>query len=826
MQTTRRGTAALAAGTLVLMLAGAVPATTADQGWNGVAQPPAYQERIFPPWSHGANDPATHQGLHFTVPEVDDMPDFHGDLNHPKLVIFVGGNYFFAMAPLVAAFEQEHPSLKGRIFYETLPPGILVKQMQDQDTITVGNLTFTVHPDVYAAGLRKVDGLIRAGMLQGPAVPYVTNDLAIMVPKGNPGHVTGLTDLGRPGLRLSMPNPAYEGVARQIEASLVKAGGPALEKEVYQTKVADGQTILTHIHHRQTPLYLMQGIAQAGVTWKSEAIFQEMAGHPISYIPIPARYNTTATYAAAVVKGARHPRAAEEWVHFLASPQALAIFERYGFKPVPPSKPDAGPVIPPFASSPVAFPVSPARDYLKTAATPGRHGILPDALGLPVSPVYFPGLAGWVEGRTTTSAPVWWFSKTGNTIPKYDGLVIRQSRVEGNTVVIPAGGLLYYASPARGELPLSASPEYILGKRYYFVNYDPHIYVKRNFTLPVGGSVVIGNQVYTLAVAHKTRVNPVPVLHWRTLGGFSIRPYPVSLRFEHPQAGVERNQPALDYLQGVIRSVDGNRSVTFASLTGTGVDHEWWSPDLAFNGYAAAGQVIPAGTAQVHVQAVDPKAGTVTVSLWQDGRRLATRVLGPLTHPQWLPEDSAQRARALWIDGSTEVEIAPNPVADEFQGSRVHLRVYGQVSELTSGQPALPFSRRFDYLGLVCPIGHHVGLMLYNPKPIVLRPGVPFRGPAGYFTLTVDRIAGRTVTYTLANPAEPAGVAYSRYTFTKQDGNIDTLGGQGRDIYGLIATLTATYGGNPAFAQDFLSQVWPGGNYRTGHGAPAPVTGS
>jgi hypothetical protein len=56
---------------------------------------------------------------------------------------------------------------------------------------------------------------------------------------------------------------------------------------VYGTKVADGSTVLTHIHHRQTPLWIMQGKAQAGVTWQSEAMFQEQAQHPISHVDIP-----------------------------------------------------------------------------------------------------------------------------------------------------------------------------------------------------------------------------------------------------------------------------------------------------------------------------------------------------------------------------------------------------------------------------------------------------------------------------------------------------------------------------------------------------------
>jgi ABC-type molybdate transport system substrate-binding protein len=139
-----------------------------------------------------------------------------------------------------------------------------------------------------------------------------------------------------------MPNPEFEGIARQIEASLKKAGGQALADAVYKTKVADGSTILTHIHHRQTPLFLMQGHADAGVTWQSEAMFQEQAGNPITYVDIPASQNTTAIYAGAVVKGAPHPEAAKLWLSFIHSPEALSIFERYGFKPYNGFKPYTG----------------------------------------------------------------------------------------------------------------------------------------------------------------------------------------------------------------------------------------------------------------------------------------------------------------------------------------------------------------------------------------------------------------------------------------------------------------------------------------------------
>ena len=323
---------------ILLGLLGPGAARATDTGWDAPAggplsEVPRYRPNMFPPWTHGLNNPAVERGLTFTVPQVDDLADFHGSIDDPALVIFVGGNYYFAMGPLVRAFEHDYPQLTGRIYYETLPPGILIEQMEHGGTISVGNMTWTVKPDVYAAGLKKVDYYIAKRMLRGPAVPYVTNDLTIMVPKGNPTHITGLKDLAGPGVRLSMPNPAWEGVARQIKLALAKAGGEALAHTVYVSKVADGQTLLTHIHHRQTPLFLMEGLADAGVTWKSEAIFQEQIGHPISYIDIPRADNVTAVYAAAVVRGAAHPQAARAWIRFLRSPAALRIFERYGFKP-------------------------------------------------------------------------------------------------------------------------------------------------------------------------------------------------------------------------------------------------------------------------------------------------------------------------------------------------------------------------------------------------------------------------------------------------------------------------------------------------------------
>jgi ABC-type molybdate transport system substrate-binding protein len=291
------------------------------------------EAQTMPPWSKGANDPAAAQGYAFRVADIDNVPDLHGNPADAQLVLFIGGNQFFVLPQLIAAFGEQHPELKGHIFYETLPPGILRRQIAANDTLTLGNLTLQVQPDVYEAGARVLNDMEKSGEVDH-VVQYASNDLEIMVRAGNPKHIQSLNDLAQPGLRLSMPNPQWEGVAAQISASLRKAGGDALETTVYQDKVKNGTTRLTEIHHRQTPVRIMNGSADAGVTWASEVRFQQSIGNPIKGVAIPDAQNTIAVYAGGILKDAPHKTAAAEWLAFLKSETAQAVYRQFGFKSV------------------------------------------------------------------------------------------------------------------------------------------------------------------------------------------------------------------------------------------------------------------------------------------------------------------------------------------------------------------------------------------------------------------------------------------------------------------------------------------------------------
>jgi ABC-type molybdate transport system substrate-binding protein len=288
-----------------------------------------------PPWSKGLNDPAATKGYVFHVEDIDNVPDLHGNPEDARLVLFIGGNQFFVLPRLIAGFEKQHPDLAGHIFYETLPPGILRKQMAENNTLTLGNLTIQVAPDVYEAGARVLDEMQQKGEVD-PVVRYATNNLEIMVAAGNPKHIASLKDLSSPAIRLSMPNPETEGVAKQIAESLKISGGDALVQAVYEEKVRSGSTYLTQIHHRQTPMRILQNKSDAGVVWASEVKFQQKIGNPIVGVPIPDQENTTAIYAAGVLTNAPHRAAALAWLAYLQSDDARAAYAEFGFHPYTP----------------------------------------------------------------------------------------------------------------------------------------------------------------------------------------------------------------------------------------------------------------------------------------------------------------------------------------------------------------------------------------------------------------------------------------------------------------------------------------------------------
>ena len=167
-----------------------------------------YAHLYDPPWQQDSLS-----GTSFTAYGIDNLPDFHGDINHPGLVIFFAGNQYMVVPELLAAFRKQYPQYQ-HLFAETIPPGIEARQMTT-GSLVVGNMRITLKPDIITAGQATIIARAVNNKLSD-TLSYVRNKLAIMVAKGNPKKITSLSDLGRTNVRISMPNPAWEGIAIRI----------------------------------------------------------------------------------------------------------------------------------------------------------------------------------------------------------------------------------------------------------------------------------------------------------------------------------------------------------------------------------------------------------------------------------------------------------------------------------------------------------------------------------------------------------------------------------------------------------------------------------
>jgi ABC-type molybdate transport system substrate-binding protein len=249
------------------------------------------------------------------------------------LVLFMAGNQFMAMTDIVDAFRKTYPEIK-RIYYETLPPGLELRQ------ILAGGAIFRdrplhLMPDIYTSvNAEAMDRLAVAGFIdRGSHRLYLHNRLSLMVPEGNPAGITTVDDLGRENVRISQPDPANEDIAFHIMDMYRQAGGEGLLKRITEEKRALGTTIMTTVHHRETPLRIIGRAVDVGPVWATEINHARSLGLPIDAVE-PGKHldqRDRVNYYVCQLKNAPNPENAEKFLAFLLSPKAQSIYKGYGF---------------------------------------------------------------------------------------------------------------------------------------------------------------------------------------------------------------------------------------------------------------------------------------------------------------------------------------------------------------------------------------------------------------------------------------------------------------------------------------------------------------
>jgi ABC-type molybdate transport system substrate-binding protein len=271
-----------------------------------------------------------------TIPS-DRADDLHNLVfaDRADLVLFMAGNQFMVMQEMIAQFQSEYPRVK-RVFYETLPPGLELKQILAGGAIFKGQ-KIAVTADIYTSVNQKaMQILAEAGhILKNDYRLYLHNRLTLMVPPGNPANISSITDLGRDDVRISQPDPANEDIAFHIMDMYRQAGGDELVHRIMEEKRNRGTTLYTVVHHRETPMRIAAGAVDVGPVWATEAVHAASTGFAFDVVEpgedLDRREHVN--YYICKLAGSPHQENAQKFIEFIQSPGARRIYRQYGFVP-------------------------------------------------------------------------------------------------------------------------------------------------------------------------------------------------------------------------------------------------------------------------------------------------------------------------------------------------------------------------------------------------------------------------------------------------------------------------------------------------------------
>ncbi|TET94929.1 MAG: molybdate ABC transporter substrate-binding protein [Dehalococcoidia bacterium] len=176
--------------------------------------------------------------------------------------------------------------------------------------------------DVYIAPEQE---FMKSAVEQGAVDPKTIKTVAYMIPvlavqKGNRKHVTALSDLARPGMRVAITRPEATLLGKYAPEIFQKAG---LAEEIGKNIVAEAarpDLLVT---------WLIMGEVDGVITWH---FYQSLAPDDIEVVLLPPEQLTgIGEMQVAVSTYSNNRELAERFVDFLASAEGEAVFSKHGY---------------------------------------------------------------------------------------------------------------------------------------------------------------------------------------------------------------------------------------------------------------------------------------------------------------------------------------------------------------------------------------------------------------------------------------------------------------------------------------------------------------
>jgi molybdate transport system substrate-binding protein len=216
----------------------------------------------------------------------------------------------FAASSLTGVFGTLGDQLKAA------NPGLDVRFNFAGSSTLATQITQSAPADVFAAASPTTMATVTdAKLAAGTPAVFTENVLEIAVPKGNPGHVTGLADFARPALTLAICAPEVPcgaAATKVFAAAKIAAKPDSLEEDVKAalTKVSLGEV-------------------DAALVYTTDV---RAAGNKVQGISFPEAEQAVNNYPICVLSAAPNKAAARAFVDLVRSSTGQAALEKAGFR--------------------------------------------------------------------------------------------------------------------------------------------------------------------------------------------------------------------------------------------------------------------------------------------------------------------------------------------------------------------------------------------------------------------------------------------------------------------------------------------------------------
>ncbi len=223
------------------------------------------------------------------------------EIEEATILVFAAASLTDAFGELGAAFEDANPGVT--VEFNFAGSSALREQILDG-----------APADVFAsANNSNMDTVVAEGAASDPEI-FVTNQLQIVVPAGNPGGVTGLEDFARDELLIGLC--AAEVPCGDFGRQALAAAGVTPAQD---TDEPDVRSLLNKV---------AEGELDAGIVYTTDVI---AAGDDVEGVDIAPNVNVVAEYPIAVLTEAPEPDIAAAFMAFVLSDEGQAILASYGF---------------------------------------------------------------------------------------------------------------------------------------------------------------------------------------------------------------------------------------------------------------------------------------------------------------------------------------------------------------------------------------------------------------------------------------------------------------------------------------------------------------